>query len=190
MVSSPHTFYQQPWPDGGYRLFQIGLLVDDLVEACGQWARVFGIGPFHVFPRVETPCWYRGTDTMVDVQIAVAQAGPVQIELIQQHCDRPSVYRELAGEGSRIHQLCTITPDYDGTKVGYEQLGYPLVFEMVVRGQHVGFIDTYDDFGFYTELAEDVPGFVEGLERISRACAGWDGADPVRILTKDGYRTP
>jgi hypothetical protein len=54
----------------------------------------------------------------------------------------------------------------------------------------VGFIDTYDDFGFYTELAEDVPGFVEGLGRISRTCAEWDGVDPVRLLTKDGYRTP
>jgi hypothetical protein len=55
----------------------------------------------------------------------------------------------------------------------------------------VGFVDTFDQFGFYTELAEDVPGVVEGLTRVARRCAEWDGVtDPVRILTKDGYRTP
>ena len=183
-------FFEQTWPDGDYRMFQVGVVVDDLLTACGDFARVFGMGPFHVFPRIETDCWYRGADTKVDLQIAVTQAGPVQFELIQQHCHRPSVYRELAGHGTRIHQLCTITSQYQAKKAWYAEQGYPLVSEMHVRGQHVGFIDTLADFGFYTELAEDVPGFVEGLTRVSRACAEWDGTDPVRILTKDGYRTP
>ena len=186
----PSPMFEQSWPDGDYRMFQVGVVVDDLLTACAEFARVFGMGPFHVFPRIETDCWYRGVDTAVDLQIAVTQAGPVQFELIQQHCDRPSVYRELAGSGTRIHQLCTITSDYQGKKAWYEEQGYPLVSEMHVRGQHVGFIDTLAEFGFYTELAEDVPGFVEGLTRVARTCAEWDGSDPVRILTKDGYRTP
>ena len=133
MSATEHPFYEQAWPEGEYRMFQVGVVVDDIVAACGQWAHVFGIGPFHVFPRIETACWYRGADTAVDLQIAVAQAGPVQIELIQQHCDRPSVYRELGGDGSRIHQLCAITSDYHGKKAWYESLGYPLVSEMVVH---------------------------------------------------------
>jgi len=186
----PVPMFEQAWPDGEYRMFQVGVVVDDLLVACRDFAHVFRMGPFHVFPRIETACWYRGTDTAVDLQIAVTQAGPVQFELIQQFCDRPSVYRELAGSGTRIHQLCTITSDYEGKKAWYAAQGYPLVSEMHVRGQHVGFVDTLADFGFYTELAEDVPGFVEGLTRVSRTCAEWDGTDPVRILTKDGYRTP
>ena len=108
-----------------------------------SWARVFGVGPFHVFPRIETPCWYRGTEIAVDMQIAVAQAGPVQIELIQQHCDRPSVYRELVGEGSSGSISCARSrSDYDGKKAGFEELGYTLVSELFVRGQHVGYFDT------------------------------------------------
>ena len=39
-------------------------------------------------------------------------------------------------------------------------------------------------------VAKDVPGFVAGLAKIARTCAEWDGTDPVRILTRDGYRTP
>ena len=191
MSEHEHPMFEQAWPEGGYRMFQVGVVVDDILSACADFARVFGMGPFHVFPRIETACWYRGTDTAVDLQIAVAQAGPVQFELIEQFCDRPSVYRELAGTGTRIHQLCTITSEYQAKKAWYEARGYPLVSEMFVRGQHVGFVDTLADFGFYTELAEDVPGFVEGLTRVARTCAEWDGVtDPVRILTQEGYRTP
>ena len=121
----------------------------------------------------------------------MSQAGPVQIELIQQHCDRPSVYRDLVGKGeSGFHQLCTVTADYDGKIAYYEQLGYELVTEMVVRGQHVAFFDTVDDFGFYTEVVEETPGFLASLDTIAKTCAEWDGPDPVRILTRDGYRTP
>ena len=103
------------------------------------------------------------------MQVAVAQAGPVQIELIKQYCDRPSVYRDLVDQGeSGFHQLCTVTPRLPRKKAHYEQLGYELVSEMVVRGQHVAFFDTLDDFGFFTEVVEDVPGFVAGLGPASR----------------------
>jgi hypothetical protein len=191
MTSIPHRLFEQPWPEGEYRLFQLGFVVDDLLGTAQHWARVFGVGPFHVLPPIEQPCTYRGTASGVNVQVAIAQAGPVQIELIKQHCNRASVYRDLIDNGeSGFHQLCTVTPDYDGRKAHYEQLGYELVSEMVARGQHVAFFDTVDDFGFYTEVVEEVPGFLASLDEIAQTCAEWDGSDPVRVLTRDGYRTP
>jgi hypothetical protein len=191
MTSIPHRLFQQSWPDGEYRLFQLGFVVDDLLNTARQWARVFGVGPFHVLPPIEQPCTYRGTASGVNVQVAIAQAGPVQIELIKQHCDRASVYRDLVDNGqSGFHQLCTVTPDYGETKAHYEQLGYELVSEMVARGQRIAFFDTVDDFGFFTEVVEEVPGFLASLNEIARTCAAWDGSDPVRLLTRDGYRTP
>jgi len=183
--------FQQPWPEGEYRLFQLGFVVDDVLGEAANWARVFGIGPFHVLPRVETPCTYHGDASAVEVQIAVSQAGPVQIELIQQLCDRPSVYRDLVAKGeSGFHQLCTVTADYDGKIARYRDLGHELVTEMDVRGQRLAYFDTVDDFGFYTEIVEETPEFLGSLDQISRTCAEWDGTDPVRILTRDGYRTP
>lgn len=191
MTSIPHRYYEQPWPEGEYRLFQFGYVVDDLLSEAANWARVYGIGPFHVFPRIDSPCTYRGTESTLDMQIAVAQAGPLQIELIKQYCDRASIYRDLIAKGtSGFHQLCTLAPDYEAKKAYFEQLGYDLVCEFFVRGQHVGYFDTLEDFGFFTEIVEEVPGFLEGLTRIAQTCAHWDGTDPVRILTRDGYRTP
>ena len=173
MTSFEHRLFQQPWPEGEYRLFQLGFVVDDVMATAARWADVHGIGPFHVLPPVETPCTYHGTASAVEVQVAVAQAGPVQIELIQQLCDRPSVYRDLVDKGeSGFHQLCTVTADYEGKIARYRELGYELVTEMVVRGQHLAYFDTVDDFGFYTEIVEEVPGFLESLDRIARDVRG------------------
>ena len=183
--------FQQPWPEGEFRLFQIGFVVNDLIGTAARWARVFGVGPFHVLPRTQVPCTYRGASSTVDMQVCVAQAGPVQIELIEQFTDGASVFRDMFEKGaSGFHQVCTLTRDYEGVKAHYEANGYELRCELTSPGQRVAYIDTVDDFGFFTEIAEETPRFLADLARIARTCAEWDGSDPVRILTRGGYRTP
>ena len=190
-MTSEQRLFQQPWPEGELRFFQLGFLVGDILRAAERWVGVHGVGPFHVLPRREVACTYRGEQTKLDLQVAVAQAGPVQIELIEQFCDRASVYRELSEKGeSRFHQVCTMTQDYDGKRTHYERLGYELVSEMSAGSGRVGFYDTLRDFGFFTEVAEYTPTFLAHLTTIAQTCASWDGTDPVRLLTRDGYRTP
>jgi hypothetical protein len=191
MTRLEHRLFQQPWPDGEFRFFQLGFVVDDLLSAAARWARVHAVGPFHVLPRVEVACTYRGTESEIAMQIAVAQAGPVQIELIEQRCDRPSVFRDLfAPAQSGFHQLCTVSPDYDGKKAHLAQLGYELASEIITSGNRVAYFDTVDDFGFFTEVVEETPGFLAQLATVAQTCAAWDGTDPVRLLTRDGYNTP
>jgi hypothetical protein len=184
--------FQQAWPEGEYRFFQLGFVVDDLIAAAKRWAAVFGVGPFHVMPRVQANCTYRGHASVLDIQFAVAQAGPVQFELIQEHSSRASVFTALALTGNQagFHQLCTLAVDYDETTAHYQRLGYEVACEIVVPDQRVAYVDTTADFGFYTEVAESTPKFVAALAAISRTCADWDGTDPVRLLTRDGYRIP
>jgi hypothetical protein len=182
---------QPTWLAGEVRIFQLGFFVDDLVSAAHRWARIHGIGPFHVLPRFEASGVYRGADSKLDMQIGIAQAGAVQIELIQQFCDRPSVYRDRFAKGeSGFHQICTLTPDYDGRKRHYEALGYELASEMSGGGTRAAFYDTLRDFGFFTELTDATPHFLAYLTKIIDTCASWDGRDPVRLMTRDGYRTP
>jgi len=186
-----HGLFQQPWPEGEFRFFQLGFVADDLLAAAARWAAVHRVGPFHVLPAAEVDCTYRGTRSALSLQIAVAQAGPVQIELIEQRDDRPSVYRDpFTATQAGFHQLCTVTPDYDGRRRHLEGLGYELASEIVAGGYRVGFYDTVADFGFFTEVVEETPGFVAQLAAISRTCAEWDGTDPVRLLSRGGYRTP
>jgi hypothetical protein len=182
-----HPLFEQAWPEGEYRFFQIGFVVGDLLAAAADWARVFGVGPFHVMPVIDQQLVYRGSESTITCQVAVAQAGPVQIELIQQHCDRPSVFRDWSRDGTcAIHQLSTVTPDYDGKRAHYERLGYEIAAESLTGRFRVAYVDTVADFGFYTEVVESTPGFLANLGRIAQASAAWDGTDPVRLLGPDG----
>ena len=191
MTPTPIPLFEQTWPEGEFRFFQLGFVVDDLVETARRWATVFGVGPFHVMPRSAAVCDYRGAETSLDMQVAVAQAGPVQIELIAQFDDQPSIFRDVfaRGEGG-LHQLCTVTPDFDAKRAHLEAAGHPLVCEMASGRQRIGFFDTLADFGFVTEVAESTPSFLANLTNVSETCASWDGTDPVRLLTRDGYTTP
>jgi hypothetical protein len=183
--------YTQSWPDGEYRFFQLGFVVSDIIEAATRWSAVHGVGPFHLIPVVEQNLVVRGQPAPVSIQVGVAQAGPVQIELIQQHCDRPSIYRDWTARGSRpFHQLATVTAHYDDRLRQFAGLGYELAAESDGGRFRVAYFDTVADFGFYTEVVEYSAGFLERLAAISRSCAEWDGTDPVRLMTRDGYRVP
>ena len=189
-MSASHRLFAQDWPEGEFRFFQMGFVVDDLVATAHRWASVHGVGPFHVLPAREVECTYRGASTSVDLQVAVAQAGPVQIELIHQRDDRPSVFRELPMAGaSGFHQVCTVVPEYGPAVAAYADAGYEVACEIPgTRGApSVAYVDTVADFGFFTEVVEGSELFLAQLAAISATCATWDGTDPVRALTRDGY---
>lgn len=192
MTTPSYPLFEQPWPEGGFRFFQLGHVVDTIVPAARTWAETFGVGPFHVLPVVEQQLTYSdGGVRPVRLQVAVAQAGPVQIELIQQHCDTPSIYREWSRGGtSAFHQIATVTKEYDAKTASFRAKGHEVVAESLDGRFRVAYVDTVATFGFYTEIVEEAPGFLTQLEAVSRTCAHWDGRDPVRLLTRDGYRVP
>jgi len=186
--------FEHRWPDGQFQLFQLGFVVPDLMSAAARWVQVFGVGPFHIMPRVQSSCRYRGTDAAIDVHIGVAQAGPVQIELIRDHTQGNSVFAEMAklhGDNPfGFHQVATLTGDYDAKLAGYLDQNYELACELTNAGQRVAFVDTFAEFGFFTEIVEDTPGFRDHVATIAHTCQTWDGTDPIRILSRDGYRLP
>ena len=192
MSIPPRPLYEEPWPTGEHRLFQLGFVSDgDLVADALRWVQVFGIGPFHVLPPIDAPCTYRGQPSGITIQVALAQAGPVQIELIAQRCDRPSIFREWRETRTGVQQLCTITTDYDEKTAQFRRLGFEVATEIVAPdGQRVAFVDTVPAFGFFTEVVDATPGFVSGLAEMARTAEGWDGTDPIRLVTREGYRTP
>jgi hypothetical protein len=182
--------FEQPWPEGEYRFFQLGFIVDDVVTAARRWAETFGVGPFFVQRIEDAPCTYRGSPSAVSMELAVAQAGPVQIELIAQRCDRASVYRELELlGGAAFHQVCTLVDDYAATLDGHRAKGLEIACEFFVQGAPpVAYVDTVAEFGFFTEVAERTDAFVAHLAQVAEAGRTWDGTDPVREATREGYR--
>ena len=62
--------------------------------------------------------------------------------------------------------------------------------EIVANGSRLSYFDTVCDFGFFTEVVEETPEFLQQLAKVAQTCAEWDGTDPVRLLTRTGYTTP
>ena len=194
MKVASHPLFEHRWPDGEFRLFQLGFVVPDLMSAAAHWVQVFGVGPFHIMSRAQNTCRYRGADASVDIQIGVAQAGPVQVELIQDYTSGNSVFKDMAMVHGRrflgLHQVSTLTRNYDSKVAQYIDQKFELACEFTNPGQRVAFFGTVEDFGFFTEIVEEKPSFQTNLAKISHTCEGWDGTDPIRVLPRDGYRIP
>ena len=66
--------------------FQNAWVVDDLETACNAWVTELGVGPFFITeyaPSAFDSVTYRGAPSELAMRIGIAQAGPLQIELIQ-----------------------------------------------------------------------------------------------------------
>lgn len=74
---------------------QVAFLCRDIEASMRFYTARFGIGPWFLMDRVTlSDCVYRGAPCDISLSAALAAWGPVQIELLQQHDDKPSIYRD------------------------------------------------------------------------------------------------
>ena len=166
------------------KVCQNGYVVRDIEAALTHWTEVLGVGPFYYIERVECDWFtYKGEPSPVEMSIALANTGDLQIELIQQRNDAPSMYMDFlnAGREGLQHMSYWTTEfqaDYDravaaGYKVGHEgQIGGP-------QGRFVYF-DTETHPGTVIEMSDISGAKGKFFEHIRKAAADWDGSNPVR----------
>ena len=167
------------------RWMQICWVVPDLQAAMAEWTRTAGVGPFFYFDSV---AWddaiYRGKPwSNLSISAAIAQSGDVQIELIQQNDEGPSMFREVVPAGQAgLHHMALYSHTYDADIAFYRNAGAEIIFNGLMMGARVCWIDTVKTLGFMVELisANDVAASVFGAMRA--AAENWDGKDPVRRL--------
>ena len=96
---------------------QFGFIVADLDEAIEQWVGL-GVAPWTVVRDLTMEgCRYRGARSEPVISLALANSGEMQIELIQQLDDTPSIYREFADRAtSTFHQVAYWPEDFTGTR--------------------------------------------------------------------------
>lgn len=164
---------------------QICWVVPDLHKAIDNWARTAGVGPFFYFEDVTYENGvYRGQPWKpVRFHAAIAQAGEMQIELVTQIDDGPSMFRELVPAGeSRLHHMSTYTHDFEADLDHYRRAGAEVVFTGLMKGAPVCWLDTVSTLGFMTELITANPLKEQVFARFREAAASWDGVDPIRKL--------
>ena len=107
---------------------QNGYVVRDVEAAMKHWTEALGVGPFFYFERVPIEDFrYQGEPSPIEVSIALANSGPLQIELIQQRNDAPSMYRDFLQAGHEgLQHVAYWTRDFDADLERALAGGYPI----------------------------------------------------------------
>lgn len=162
---------------------QLGYVVPDIHEAIRHWSEVMQVGPWFLAPRIAVENFhYRGQPAKPEVSVALANSGPLQIELIEQRNDAPSVYRDFRSAGrSGLQHIAYWTETFDADLARAQDHGMHVIMsgEVGANGRYVYFAEESHP-GSMIELSE-IAGPKGDLFRLIReAAANWDGRDPVR----------
>ncbi len=165
---------------GGIR--QLGMVVRDADAAMREWGKI-GVGPFFTMEFTFDDFIYRGRPSPPpEVTLCFAHSGPLQIELIQQHNDVPSAYREfLDSDREGAQHVASWFADhaaYDAKRQSLIDRGFVLVHEGASRafGTHFAYFETGAPGGLMFEIAEALlPGLDDNVLFMEQAARDWDG---------------
>ncbi len=162
---------------------QNGYVVRDIEAAMRHWVEVLAVGPWFYAERAPiTDFRYKGEPSPIEVSIALANSGPLQVELIQQRNDAPSLYQDFLAAGHEgLQHIAYWTASFDADRARALAAGYQI--------GHEGRTGAYGPFVYF--LTESHPGTVVELsdvggpkqrlfDIIAEAGRRWDGTDPIR----------
>jgi hypothetical protein len=172
---------------GGFS--QIGLVVADAERTMRYMGEKLGIGPFFVLRDIKLDnFWYRGASSPSPLlTVGLAQCGGTQFEVIQQHDDVPSVYRECV-EGGR--EGCQHLALWFAEREGFDEAHGKLAGQGLRLVQSGGSLEK-TRFAYFEaevpglpmiELSESLMPRARGLAAgVAQANRDWTGEDPLRI---------
>jgi len=168
---------------------QVGHIVRDVDSAMSYWTGTLGIGPFYVIREARMGNFhYRGHRSEdIVITMAFAQSGDVQIELIQQHNNVPSAYREFLSAGREGMQH--LSPWFDDP-AAYEAARAALIAQGMTLVHETQHDDGTPRFVYFETGRPDAP-LIELSEAmlpaacivpdtVAQAARDWDGSTPVR----------
>jgi catechol 2,3-dioxygenase-like lactoylglutathione lyase family enzyme len=164
---------------------QNGYVVRDLAAALTHWTEVLGVGPFYLLENVRPEDFrYRGEPSPVELSLALANSGTLQIELIQQQNDAPSMYRDFLATGHEgLQHVAYWTDDFDGAFERASRNGFRVGHSgrFGADGRFVYF-ENDGHPGTVVELSEVCGGKGRFFEGIAHAARDWDGSEPIRPI--------
>ena len=166
-------------------VMQIAYVPADFDAALAFWTKTMGVGPFFALDHVQLEdVKYRGAPAEIDFSMVIGYWGDIQIELIRQHNDAPSIYKAWRDEGREgLHHVCILVEDMAAARAACAQAGAVVVQEgKVAGGGEVIYVDTGGGPGTMVEILKTGAGGLQFFGMMRDAARGWDGTDPVRRL--------
>ncbi|WP_319413513.1 VOC family protein [uncultured Cohaesibacter sp.] len=162
---------------------QIGYVVKNIEEAMEFWSKTLGIGPWFYAEKIaDQDFYYKGEKSPIERSVALANSGYIQMELVQQLNDAPSMYLDFLNSGrTGAQHFAYWTRNYT------EDLA-----RLTAQGLTVGMNGSVGDDGRYCYFETEFhPGTVIELSEVNGpkgtlfktirdASIDWDGKDPIR----------
>ncbi|WP_431965357.1 zinc-binding dehydrogenase [Nocardia sp. bgisy134] len=164
---------------------QIGYVVRDIEASMCNFVAC-GIGPWFYLRGVRPEDFtYKGEPSPMAMDVAVANSGDVQIELISPVGDAPSMYRDFLDAGNEgVQHVAYWSGNYQELYERAIAAGFTVGQEGRIGGAdgRFAYLETEHHPGTVIEIS-DVGGtkkFVFDLVKL--AAATWDGSNPIRIV--------
>lgn len=169
----------------GTEIVQNAYVVNDLEKSCQQFNNMFGAGPFMVINELKVDdAIYRGKVTPLTISIALCQVGGLNIELIQQHSDGHSCYRDIYPKGQQgFHHTAIFARDYVEEKTCFVEAGFPVAMEFNLGADtSICYVDTRPALGHMLEIYQDTPAIRGLYALVKEAAENWDGKELIQLL--------
>ena len=148
-----------------------------------KWVNEMGVGPFFLneYPNgTFSEVTYRGQPAELSMKVAIAQAGPVQIELIEPWTEK-CAYRDSVPHGREgFHHMCVWTLNFEADQRYFEDLGYVAANTGRIRDNDFAYFDTRPLMGCMLEVITQNSQTQARFAMIAEAATKWDGKDPIR----------
>jgi methylmalonyl-CoA/ethylmalonyl-CoA epimerase len=163
-------------------VMQMAYVPTDFDAAVTYWTQTMGVGPFYLLENIKLDnARYLGGPYECVFSIALAYWGDVQIELIRQENDAPSIYR--GAEGAGLHHVCLLTDDIAAARATALAAGATILVEADVGADGgVLYVDTGGGPGTIVEILKPATGSDGLFAMIKAASVDWDGSEPLRRL--------
>jgi len=157
---------------------QVAYAVTDVAAAAMRFAAATGAGPFFVVEHIAVDfARIHGIEGSFDHSSAYGQWGAIMVELVEEH-STPAI---VAAPG--LHHLAYMVDDLVAAREWCTTHGWPeALFARTATGQEFAFRDARHELGHLIELYEPSPRLRAFYAMVAAAAAGWDRAEPVRML--------
>ena len=157
---------------------QLAFTPKDFDAAVRYWTQTMGIGPFFYIENAPVSnVKFRGEPSNVKFGLAIAYWGDMQIELVRQHNDAPSIYTEMpwCRTNGALHHVCLFTDDINkAISAVHDGDGEVIVSLDLMGGGKAIYADMGGGEGL-VEICEVSPQGMAGFEKMRQAAIDWDG---------------
>ena len=162
------------------RIIQNAYYVADLDLAITRFHNLWDLGPFFVRRHIGLEnVLYRGEPAALDISAAYTQAGNIMIELVTQHNDAPSIFRDrFAAHESGFHHVALDFGDHDSQVEAFNSRGFESVTSFKTNeGRGATYLDTFELLGHATEIYIVNDSLRALYAKVRDAASTWDGKD-------------